>query len=336
MSRYSPTVTPDYGENYGDILASGIEQYVGAKRKEKADKRADEEYAYTKHRHETLDPLEEALLRANLYQHGVVSDDGGGTGLPAAVDAQRGGPPNRGADLISGRAHFGDQGLQTGLRAPGSFNPVTGGFNPPIDPGFTARPGVGGSRPPNDRGFGAPEGIGGSRPAGDPGFSLGGGYHLDPSRTPEGRAEAQIQHQVDLAVARGIPREEAELEIRGGGLNSEHFHPGAYHPKTMADYLDVEKQLIHARGEEAVRTARARDRTKTDRDPRWDERRKTWVKELGEPSDEMEQDILDALASGYSTDEILNTMPGSRKSRATRYLRRAARREQRGATAEPE
>ena len=60
------------------------------------------------------------------------------------------------------------------------------------------------------------------------------------------------------------------------------------------------------------------------------------MRQLGEPGDEMEQDILDALASGYSTDEIVQTMPASRKGRAQRYLRRAARKEQRGAAPEPE
>jgi hypothetical protein len=343
MSRYSPTVTPDYGENYGDIIASGIEQYLGAKRKEKADTRADEEYEYTKHRHETLDPLEDALLRARLYESGVVPDEAGGSGLPAAIEGERGGPPNRGADLISGRAKFGDQGLQTGqqptsggLFAPGSFNPTTGGFNPPMDPGFTARPGLGGSRPPNDRGFAAPEGTGGSRPTGDRDFSLGGGYHIDQSRTPEGRKESQLARQIDAAVRSGIPRDEAELEIRGGGISSEHFHPGQFHPKTRAEYDAIEQQQHKYRLEEIGAREAALRRGKKDTDPRWDERRKTWVKQLGEPSDEMEQDILDALASGYTTEEIVETMPASRKSRAQRYLRRAARKEQRGAAPEPE
>jgi hypothetical protein len=45
----------------------------------------------------------------------------------------------------------------------------------------------------------------------------------------------------------------------------------------------------------------------------------------------MEQDILDALASGYSTAEVLEQLPESRKSRAQRYLRRAIRHERRDA-----
>jgi hypothetical protein len=337
VSRYSPTIAPDYGENYGDILASGIESYVGQKRREKADTRAEEEYAYTKGRREKLDPIEEALLRAQLYERGVVPSDGeSGGALPDAIEGER----DRGGDLISGRAHFGDQGLQpaTGLRAPGSFNPATGGFNPPIDPGFE-RPGP--ARNP-DPGFGV------SPPAHDPdpGFSrgtpgrgrvpLGGGYELDPSRTKEGRAESALAAQIEAAVRSGIPRDEAEIEARSGGISSEHFHLGTFHPKTRQEYNEIEAQQHRYRLEEISAQEAARRRGDKDRDPRWEERRKSWVKQLGDPADEMEQDILDALASGYSTDEILETMPASRKSRAQRYLRRASRREQRGAPAEPE
>ena len=335
MSRYSPTVQPDYGENYGDVLASGIESYVNYKRKEKADTRAEEEYAYTKGRREQLDPLEEALLRAKLYEQGVVQDEGGGGGLPAAIEGERGGPPNRGGDF----ARFGEHGLQprpaTGVMAPGSFNPVTGGFNPPIDPGFAA-PRFPGARSGADvdPGFSAPR-TGGEQDV-DPGFSLGGGYRVDPSRTPEGRKESALARQIEAAVRAGIPRDEAELEVRGGGISSEHFHPGAYHPRTQQEYDRIEAQQHTYRLEEIRAQEAARRRGEKNTDPRWDERRKTWVKQLGEPSDEMEQDILDALASGYTTEEIVETMPASRKGRAQRYLRRAARREQRGAAPEPE
>lgn len=331
MSRYSPTVLPDYGENYGDILASGIESYVRAKRGEKADARAEEEYKYTKGRREKLDPLEEALLRAQLYDRGVVQDEPAGGGLPAEIEGQRGGPPNRGGDF----PRFGEYGLQprpaTGLMAPGSFNPATGSFNPPNTAGTFIH---GGPEAPT-RGPGRPQQ---DYQPGDSagGVPLGSGYHLDPSRTPEGRKESQLARQIEAAVRAGIPRDEAELEIRGGGLSSEHFHPGAFHPRTRAEYDEIEQQQHTYRLQEIGAMEAARRRGDKDTDPRWDERRKTWVKQLGEPSDEMEQDILDALASGYSTEEIIETMPASRKSRAQRYLRRAARREQRGAAPEPE
>jgi hypothetical protein len=156
---------------------------------------------------------------------------------------------------------------------------------------------------------------------------VGGGYVYDESRTPHGRAEATVQHQVDLAVARGIPREEAELEIRGGGINPEHFHPGAWHPRTVAEALDYEKQLIHARGNEEERVAKVRDRGRKETDPRWEERRRGWIKRLGgeEPINQLQQDIVDSLADGDEPTTIIQKVPGSQRAEAERYIGRAVR-----------
>jgi hypothetical protein len=236
---YGPRVQPYEGENYGDVIASGIESYLTAKRQEKADKRAEEEYTYRKGRRETLDPLEDALLRAQLYGHGVVPQ-GEAPPLGDMIEA------DRGADLLSGRVRFGEPQVmreesRLGLRSPGSFNPATGTFNPvSIDPGFTA-PRFGPQRD-IDPGFTTPR----LRPEYDidPGFTaprpgripLGGGYELDPSRTAEGRARAAEQEIIDALIGRGVDRGHALLDVRGGAGAREHTHPGAWQPSSLAEY----------------------------------------------------------------------------------------------------
>jgi len=318
-------VTPDYGENYGDILASGIESYLGHKRKEKADARAEEEYAYTKGRREKLDPIEEALLRAQLYEQGIVRDEDDGGGLPDAIEGERQAPAFRGKGGLTGRA-------STGLRAPGSFNPATGTFNPPfdIDPGFTA-PRLPGYQPDTDPGFTAPR-VGPEIDI-DPGFRapvqsgrrgdrvpLGGGYELDESRTPEGRKESMLARQIEAAVRAGIPRDEAEIEIRGGGLSSEHFHPGAFHPRTRQQYDEIEAQQHQYRlAEIGAREAASRRGQEKD-DPALKERRDSWKQQLGTPRNQLEQDVLDFLADGEKPEEIAGYFRQDQRQAVEDYL----------------
>jgi hypothetical protein len=213
----------------GDI-AGALEEYATNRLRAKADARADEEYEYRKGRRETIDPLEEALLRRQLYESGVVPQDGG-PGLSDMIEQ-----PDRGADLLAGRAQFGDQGIggtgfrreesRVGLFSPGSFNPNTGTFNPVnIDPGFTA-PHFGPERD-IDPGFTAP---------GQRRIPLGGGYELDPSRTKEGRARAAEQELIDALVGSGVDRGHAMLDVRGNEGVREHTHPGAWQPRTMEEY----------------------------------------------------------------------------------------------------
>jgi hypothetical protein len=325
MGRYSPTYLPETRErDYGSEIANAIGGYIGAKRQEKRDTEHEEEVSYQRGRREKLDPLEEALLQAQLYEHGIVRDEDDG-GVASAIDGHRGSLPNRGNDLFTGRAKFGDRGAG-GLFAPGSFNPATGSFNPPIDTdrGFTA-PRFGGSPPePSDRGFSAP---GPGRDI-DPGFSaprqgrqgvsVGGGYHIDPSRTPEGRKESIIAREIEAAVRAGVPRDEAELEIRGGGLSTEHFHPGAFHPKTRAEYDELERTQHLYRLEEVTAAARARRREEGD--PALKERRDSWKQQLGTPRNQLEQDVLDFLADGEDAEDIPDYFPESRRAAVESYL----------------
>jgi hypothetical protein len=248
MSRYSPEVLP-YGapSPFAEALLAELAKGPERLRQMRADQAAEKERQYQARRRATTDPVEDALRRANLYEHGITptgdqSNTGGG--LPDEIAAQGG----RGADLISGRAKFGDPGLGPNVRptggvfAPGAFNPVTGTFNPPInpDPGFTA-PRIGPSRD-IDPGMMAPR-IGPQRDI-DPGMTapgqgrvpLGGGFQYDP--------DAQMrQHQRQLA---------GDLAIE------DQMHPGPYHPHTMAEALDYERQLIEARGLAEERVQRAR------------------------------------------------------------------------------
>jgi hypothetical protein len=356
MGRFSPYVPDLPNRNYGSEIADAIGTYIGGKRQEKLDTRADEEYAYTKKRHETLDPLEAALLQAQLYEHGIVPSGGGGSGTPpsgsgtlsSGIDSQRQAPMT-GRGGLAGRA-------PTGVFAPGSFNPVTGTFNPAIpqadvvggDPGFSAPRNLGRMGPTDtDPGFTAPHrgdardtdpGFSPGRPSGSGRVSLGGGYDLDPSMTERGRADAKRDRMIAAMVARGVPREEAQVEVEGGleGAISEHFHPGTWHPRTMADALDYEKTLIHARGDESVRVASVRDRrSRKDTDPRWEERRRGWIKRLGgnEPTNQLQQDIVDALADGDEPDAVLEQIPKGQRPEAERYLGRAVR--QRGRETRP-
>lgn len=286
--------------------SEAVGTYIGQQRQTEQDDAAREERDYTRGRRATMDPMIDADARARLYNQGVdLPDDGQPSALGSAVDEQR----TRGDDLLSGRGQFGDGGSgrpATGVFAPGSFNPGTGGFNPPMAPDA-------GSAPTPRR------------------VPLGGGYNLDPSRTEEGRKESLLGRHIDLAVGQGIPRDEAELELRSrGGLDSEHFHPGSYHPKTKAD-ADAVAQREHTWRLEEIRAREAgRNKDKDAKDPRFKERRDAWEKELGKPpTSQLQQDMLDALAWGYSTDEILKSLSPDRQAEAKGYLRRAIGHERR-------
>lgn len=245
MSRYSPTVLPDdspspFQQTFLEELRAGPERL----RQRRADERAAAEDEYRRKRRETLDPLEDALFRAQLYGQGGVPAGaalgGRERGLADMLEQ-----PDRGADLLSGRAHFGDQGLgdqgvgrapqfrreRVGQHSPGAFNPLTGDFNAAVPRTDTVR--GGGARIP-----------------------LGGGYELDPSLTDRGRTAARQRQTIEALVARGVPRDEAEAEVLGNmeGAISEHFHPGPYQPRTKEEALE----LIQARADAEARAARGR------------------------------------------------------------------------------
>lgn len=302
MGRFSPTYTPEYQpRDHGSEVARAIGTYMAAQRQEKTDKQHDEELAYQRHRRETLDPLEEAFLRGQMREHGVVPSAGGeaprapgnrtqgdpGSHLAVGIDQQRGNQTQSG---------LGAQPA-TGLNAPGSFNPATGSFNAP----------------------------------GQGRVALGGGYDFDPSQTEHGRKDAQQQRIIEAMVGRGVPRQEAETEVLADLKEpmAEHFHPGPYHPRTMHEALDYEQTLIHARGIEEQKTASIREANERRRNPpkdlRWEERRRGWEKELGSPTNQLHQDLLDALADGDEPGEILDQLPRSQRTEGERYLRKAVR-----------
>ena len=299
MGRFSPSYYPEYRQrDYGSEVASAIGTYIGAQRQEKLDTEHEEELKHTRDRRERLEPLEEAFLRANMYEHGVVPSAGGeeprapgnrtqgdpGSHLAAGIDQQRGNQTQGGLGAQSA----------TGMNAPGAWNPVSGSFNTP----------------------------------GQGRVSLGGGYELDPSLTDRGRAEGRERESVEAYMgATGRDRGHALLDVRG--VQSEELHPGPYHPRTISEALDYEKQLIHARGDEDARVAAIREANERRRHPpkdeRWEERRSGWEKELGSPTNQLQQDLLDALADGDEPSDVMEQLPKSQRTEGERYLRKAVR-----------
>lgn len=294
MGRYSPTYLPERPQrDYGSEVARAIGTYIGAQRQEKVDKQHDEELKYLRDRRERLDPLEEAFLRAQMFEKGVVPS-GGGEQPRTPGNRTQGDPGSRLATSIADqRGNQTQSGLgaqsATGVNAPGAFNPDTGTFNAPI--------------------------------------SLGGGYQLDPNLTERGRAEARERETIGAYVgATGRDRGHALLDVRG--VQSEELHPGPYHPRTMAEALSYEQTLIHARGIEEQKTASIREsneRRRKTTDPRWEERRRGWEKEIGSPTNQLQQDILDALADGDEPSDVVTQLPKSQRTEGERYLRKAVR-----------
>lgn len=320
MGRFSPTVLPDYyGGNPGQAFADAIGSYIGLKRQEKQDKLAAEEHTWRGETHQrdiaradkedALAPLHEALLRAQLYQQGVVpieEDAAPGTSAPRAGDSmplldaiqaqrQKESKPGFGGPVpgvFSNDKPVSDfmREAQKGLLAPGSFNPVSGGFNPPaaIDPGFTRPPA---SRFPGDPGEDAGFGHGAvprfsNDPGIDPGFTrppaaaapaatpqdtgrrgpgarvpMGKGFVLDPSLTKRGQDEADIRKQIDAMIASGIDPDRAEAMVRSnltGAMTDELQDPVLRLEKELGVRLPYELALIWARGLMSEKVARIR------------------------------------------------------------------------------
>lgn len=228
MSRFSPTVTPEYygPTNPGQDVAAAINGYI-------RQKRADEEYAYLKRRRDVTDPLEDALHRAELIRQGVIPPDGeAAAGAPgasaAAIDAQRGNrtqsnygggappasPPQRGNLTQAG---YGGAALTT----PGAFNPLTGDHNPAQVFG------------PEDRYY-----------------DLGGGFRMeDPTARRERFATEDERRLTAAGVPAGVAAYAARHPENSQAILSDFFtsRDTAYHPKTMAEALEYERQLAAIR-----------------------------------------------------------------------------------------
>lgn len=161
MSRYSPTVLPGYYGPEPDDLAQILERGRQRKRQDASDKREQARFE----RQQRMDPLEEALYRANLHAKGITGpglggDDEedttpgeGGIGRPrtppAAPRAQESAPsfdkgggdrmPGQGFDAMPQRPAIQGRGPSTAVPVPpnpigaaalpGAFNPVTGAHN---------------------------------------------------------------------------------------------------------------------------------------------------------------------------------------------------------------
>lgn len=309
MGRFSPTVLPDDTPAPGlsiflDELAKGPDRY----RQRQADRRTQEEHDYTMQRHEKTDPMEDALRLAQLYQAGVVPDNDGSSPMAGAIEGQRA-QPFRGAGGLAGRVPANDG---RGVNAPGAFNPSSGTFNQPMAPTDVYNRGHSGTGDVTDI-------YRGSVP-------LGGGYHLDRGLTPEGRRESMLAHELDVAEGSGIPRGEAELELRShDGLSSEHFHPSEWHPHTRAEADQLAQQQHKYRLDEIKAGTDWHDRSR--KDPRWEERRRGWIKTLGgqEPTNQLQQDLIDALADGDEPNALIDKVPPTQRTEAQRFLRRALR-----------
>lgn len=318
MGRFSPTVVPDYfGGDPGAAFADAIGSYIGLKRQEKQDKLAEEEHKWRGETHDrdikrqdredALQPLQEALLRAQLYNEGVVpieEDAAPGTAAESkamplldAINAQRagGGTPKFGGSvpgMFSTDEPVSDfmRSAQRGLLAPGSFNPMSGGFNPPggIDPGFSRPPasrfgGDPGTDPGFGRGalprFGADPGIdpGFTRPAPSaaPGAApqdttrrgpdgripMGKGFVLDPALTKRGRADEDQRKEIAALVSAGMDPARAEAMVRANmtnALTDELQDPVLRLEKELGVKLPYELALIWARGLMAQRVANIR------------------------------------------------------------------------------
>lgn len=306
MGRFSPTVLPDDTPPAGlSMFLDELSRGPDRARQAKYDRRAQEEHDYTMGRHEKTDPMEDALRLAQLYEAGVVPDDGSGSPTAGAIDAHR--APMHGVGGLAGRSPNNGRGIH----APGAFNPTSGTFNDPMAPTDMYNRGTGSADVTDIYRGNVP---------------LGGGYHIDRSLTPEGRRESVLAHQIDVAGRAGIPREEAELELRSHeGISSEHFHPSEWHPHTRNEADQLASQQHKYRLEEIKAGVDWHDRN--GKDPRWDERRRGWIKTLGgqEPTNQLQQDLIDALADGDEPNALLEKVPPSSRAEAERYLRRALR-----------
>lgn len=270
MSRYSPTVTPEYygPDNPGRDIADALGSYIGLKRQEKLDKRAEDEYAYLKGRRATTDPLEDALHRAELIRQGVLPADAAEPGASGDAGSlpQRGNrtqsdyggssqplpPPQRGNRTQSG---FGGDALTI----PGSYDPRIGAHLPAmIDDGDGRRPTMEFNRA-LDRPRGGSMEFNIPRDGGDRFYDLGGGFRMiDPIRHREMQAQEDERRLVAAGIPAGVAAYAARHPEHSQAILSDFFtsRDTAYHPRTMAEALDYERQLAAIRASHKTPTER--------------------------------------------------------------------------------
>jgi len=188
-------------------LGAGVEAYIGGRAADKAAGFAAEDRAAA----QTSRELEDAWRRTQLREHGVTVGGDLGSAIAGHKTGATFNPPQFGANGLGDPMQAAPSMI--GLNAPGSFNPRTGGFNPPM---------TGPGRPQMDY-----------RPGDSPsgGEALGGGAMYRPGTSLTDRAAASerqsTEEKIAAMIAAGVPPEHARAEVLGGiGTNlAKHLDP---------------------------------------------------------------------------------------------------------------
>lgn len=302
MSRWSPTVQPGYfgPENPGAELANAIGGYRATVRQQKLDTEAEEDRQRRIAKEKELDPIEHALLMANLARQGIRFP-----GQPTDVDPGMSAPPAMGPGST-----FGPGGrpldIDPGFTAPRGLTPQRN-----IDPGFDAPPTRGPGGQVLDPGFGEGEGTprahllpGAFNPitnAHNPAdIDLGGGYTLPYAESPAGKQEESV---------RGL---------EGFGFTPEEALYLSGHPEHIAPFLQ-HRDAQHNDPYGAEATAFMHDRLATERANRLAELQ--WERAHPAAAEKPEMTLPQALAAidqMYGSKDPVTGSISSRLNPATR------------------